>query len=77
MSGRVRAAGRTLTVGELREALAGLDDNLPVRILADPVDTGGDVESAEGDTTRLALQLTDAPGGNGWTCMVCGSEGAS
>ena len=26
----VKAAGRTLTVGELREALAGLGDNVPV-----------------------------------------------
>jgi len=29
----VKAAGRTLTVGELREALAGLDDNDAVELL--------------------------------------------
>lgn len=26
----IRAAGRNLTVGELREAIVGLDDNIPV-----------------------------------------------
>ena len=31
----MKAAGRTLTVGELREALAGLDDNVPVTALGD------------------------------------------
>lgn len=32
---RVKAAGRSLTVGELREALAGLADNDPVTLDAD------------------------------------------
>ena len=31
----MKAAGRTLTVGELREALAGLDDNDTVELLVD------------------------------------------
>jgi hypothetical protein len=31
----VKAAGRPLTVGELREAIAGLDDNAPVTALGD------------------------------------------
>lgn len=73
MSGRVRAAGRTLTLGELREALAGLDDNTPVRI-----DWTGDyarepvpVLAADGAT----LDLGPAPDTDRAPCAACGCDG--
>jgi hypothetical protein len=46
----VKAAGRTLTVGELREALAGLDDNVPVT-------TSGRVPALEVETRSTEVEI--------------------
>lgn len=74
MSGRVRAAGRGLTVGELREALADLDDR-------DPVTVGwsgfGDLAALDVWAANGAdLDLGPAPEtGRGRVCSTCGCDG--
>jgi hypothetical protein len=69
---RVKAAGLHLTVGELREALAGLADNDPVTLEADigtvlwveagagTLEIGTDVESRDDELEALWEFVADA-----------------
>lgn len=74
MSGRVRAAGRCLTVGELREALDGLDDRDPATVGWSGFgrDAVIDVWAANG----ADLDLGPAPetGPRGKVCPTCGCD---
>lgn len=54
----MKAAGRTLTVGELRDAIAGLDDNVPVTALGDD----RPVLEAEAMADGLELHVADQDG---------------
>jgi len=56
----MRAAGRTLTVGELREALHGLRDDDPVRVVALDRDEVG-VEAVDGGRVDLRLVVPALP----------------
>lgn len=52
----MNAAGRTLLVGELREVLAGLADDVPV-----VVDQLGNVLGAELNAGELLVELAELP----------------
>jgi hypothetical protein len=69
----MRAAGRTLTVSELREALTGLRDDDPVRVatLEDDMPATG-VETASGGGVVVTLDVE--PRRVLHVCDECGDE---
>lgn len=72
MSGRVRAAGRNLTVGELREALDDLDDAGIVGVASEDELTEWRPLTAASVLGDLVLIIPAEP--RYTTCADCGSE---